>query len=406
MSFTPAVSLATKPGPYWFSTYKYVVNDLGANTDTPHAINVLGQASGHGWKYDGKVVSALTCAGNGSSIDALSINDLGTVAGWCVNNGMSQGVVSTSTGSSWVVGNTMPDGTSVLASTLTGINNDNQAVGYANDPNPSYTSKAIQLSPIGQITALDGYGTSYAYAYGVNDSGTTILSVSSPGQFTKTILSGGGTVTDIGSLGGTHTVGLAINRLGWVAGMSATAGNAYHAFLYNGSQMLDLGNLPTGTASDNVHAYGLNNYGWVVGASSSMTLSHGFVYDGSAMFDLASLTPLLHNGDYINYAVGINDAGQILVNIAHTTGGLGKSAILNPSVTGSGPVTALRTTFNPRSRATTYYMTVSAGATTYSVVVGQTAKLVGVPAVGKTVDYSGTPNATGTIVSAVSASLY
>lgn len=51
------------------------------------------------------------------------------------------------------------------------------------------------------------------------------------------------TVTDLGTLGGTETVAIAINASGQITGGSTTASGAYHAFLYFNGKMTDLGTL-------------------------------------------------------------------------------------------------------------------------------------------------------------------
>ena len=49
-------------------------------------------------------------------------------------------------------------------------------------------------------------------------------------------------LTDLGTFGGTITVGRAMNERGQVTGYSYTAGNAaYHAFLYSNGALTDLG---------------------------------------------------------------------------------------------------------------------------------------------------------------------
>ncbi len=49
-------------------------------------------------------------------------------------------------------------------------------------------------------------------------------------------------MTDIGTLGGTHSAANAINDLGHIVGWS-DVGNEHRAFLYSGSTMTDIGTL-------------------------------------------------------------------------------------------------------------------------------------------------------------------
>ena len=48
---------------------------------------------------------------------------------------------------------------------------------------------------------------------------------------------------DLGTLGGSDSFGVAINASGQVTGHADTAGGAAHAFLWDGTTMLDLGTL-------------------------------------------------------------------------------------------------------------------------------------------------------------------
>ena len=50
-------------------------------------------------------------------------------------------------------------------------------------------------------------------------------------------------VTDLGTLGGSGSVGFGINNQGQVTGYSFTATGAEHAFLFSNGQMTDLGTL-------------------------------------------------------------------------------------------------------------------------------------------------------------------
>ena len=48
---------------------------------------------------------------------------------------------------------------------------------------------------------------------------------------------------DLGTLGGSYSVALGINSSGQVVGFSTTSGGVSHAFLYDGTTMLDLNSL-------------------------------------------------------------------------------------------------------------------------------------------------------------------
>jgi len=63
-------------------------------------------------------------------------------------------------------------------------------------------------------------------------------------------------LVDLGTLGGTHSFGTAINLAGQVVGYGDTAGDlALHAFVYKGGSMIDLGTLG-GTKS---YAHAINS---------------------------------------------------------------------------------------------------------------------------------------------------
>jgi probable HAF family extracellular repeat protein len=121
---------------------------------------------------------------------------------------------------------------------------------------------------------------------------------------------------DLGTLGGTYSIGRAINDSGQVTGDADVpiVGQDFHAFLNDGTMMHDLGTLG-GTSSS---GYGINNKGQVVGISqSSNGDDHAFVYSGdSGMVDLNSLIDPLSGWTLIE-ADAINDAGQIAATGLH-----------------------------------------------------------------------------------------
>src|SRR5450631_3693211 len=71
-------------------------------------------------------------------------------------------------------------------------------------------------------------------------------------------------VRDLGTLGGSNSTAYGINDFGQVVGQSNISGDATgHAFLYSGGHMLDL--TPGGS---NSAAYGINDFGQVIGQSN------------------------------------------------------------------------------------------------------------------------------------------
>jgi probable HAF family extracellular repeat protein len=174
-------------------------------------------------------------------------------------------------------------------------------------------------------------------------------------------------VTSLGTLGGRHSTGRAINDSGQVAGFSTGVAGAYRAFFWSkNSGMLNLGLLhPTDFGS---WAYGISNNGEVVGLSGESA----FLWrEGTGMIDLGNLGAAFAGATAINnreqvvgysdvqlfglraflwsrssgmqdlgtlggdssFAAGINDAGQV-VGQADLENGAGTHAFIWSEKTG------------------------------------------------------------------------
>ncbi len=166
----------------------------------------------------------------------------------------------------------------------------------------------------GQYRAYDlGTLGTLSIAYGINNSGTIVGSYDNSdippeeGIETHAFVYQNGVMSDLGSLGGGYSEAHAVNDQGVIVGDALTADNDFHAFSYQDGVMTDLG-----TFSDNnsdfylAVATNVNNKGTIVGWSTSPYGTTAFSYQNGIMSYLAS--PPNDN----SYAYGINDQGVIV----------------------------------------------------------------------------------------------
>jgi probable HAF family extracellular repeat protein len=167
-------------------------------------------------------------------------------------------------------------------------------------------ASAIRMNESGQVVGFSSTGTE------IND--TTGLPTTHP------FLWKNGTMTDLGTLGGTLATigsfndgpwGAVLNEHGEVAGTSMLPGDeTFHAFIWSNGRMTDLGTLG-GSISE---AYAINGAGQVVGRARLMDtplVRHAFLWEKGTMIDLGTVDPCTRGT-----ATSINSKGQIV-------GGLG-----------------------------------------------------------------------------------
>ena len=113
-------------------------------------------------------------------------------------------------------------------------------------------------------------------------------------------------ITDLGTLGGTESVGTDLNDSGQVTGHSLGVDNSSDtAFLWDGTAMQDLGELePTGGSAGRA----LNDSGQVTGGASVQLFNHAFLWDGTMMGDLGTL---VDNAEGFSAGSDINASGQV-----------------------------------------------------------------------------------------------
>jgi probable HAF family extracellular repeat protein len=155
----------------------------------------------------------------------------------------------------------------------------------------SATVADVFLYSNGSMTNLGTLGGTTGIGNGINKSGTY-----------RAFLSSGGTLTDIGDFGGGSAAAYALNDAGQVVGSAATADGGNHPFLYSAGKMTDLGTLgsPNGNSWWN-SAQGVNNSEVVTGTSYD---AHGnffaFTWSNGVMTKMGTLGGSWSQGYAIN----------------------------------------------------------------------------------------------------------
>src|SRR5215469_8780425 len=121
----------------------------------------------------------------------------------------------------------------------------------------------------------------------------------------------GGTMKDLGTLGGDNSEAIWINDAGEIAGSADLSGtDLHHAVRWKDGEMLDLGTVSGDPCS---RSKAINARGQIVGDSSDCSNPlHAFLWEkGGPMIDLNTVIPP-GSGLQLTFAFNINDGGEIL----------------------------------------------------------------------------------------------
>lgn len=186
----------------------------------------------------------------------------------------------------------------------------NNAGLIAGDVRVSDTQSHAALLARGKVIDLGTLGGPTSVAAAINEAGqVTGTSSTRYADTTHAFLYSRGKMIDIDRRGpGTRSIGLAINVKGHVTGQYVNRKNQPHGFLYTGNGLRDIGTLG-GTVS---LGWDINDAGFIAGESEVRDPSnmfppfHPFIYRNGVMRDLG----VLQTGT-ANAAQAINNAGQV-----------------------------------------------------------------------------------------------
>jgi probable HAF family extracellular repeat protein len=155
------------------------------------------------------------------------------------------------------------------------------------------------------ITDLGSLGANQpTMAHAINNAGQITGSSNLNAGTSHAFLFSGGTLTDIGSLGGPAAIGFSVNSSGNAVGYSELSSGQYRGFLYSNGAMTQIPTLGSNYGA----AFGINDLGQITGQSYTTSgIAAGFIYTSGVISDIGNL-----GGTDGTYAYAINNAGQIV----------------------------------------------------------------------------------------------
>ena len=314
------------------------LSDLGTLNSGAYSIatgiNRLGQVVGyaetgpgtqHAFLYTNGSLQDLGTLGGGNS-NASAINDSGQVVG------MSQ-ISGSSCLQAFTYANGVMRPTGTCESTYNGkfLNNRGDVAGVSTTGSAEHTffsANGTSVVDVGCLFAVPCPKTATTYAMAMNSAGaiTGYSSVATGGY--HAFLARAGQIIDLGTLGGTYSMGYAINASGDVTGYSEVSGQM-HAFLYSKGKIRDLGTLGGGFSL----GLAVNSDGKVVGVAKTAIEDHAFLFSEGRMFDLNELitpkSPLKGIVKLVG-ATAITDNGYILAIGDNSLSGVHTAYVLKP----------------------------------------------------------------------------
>ncbi len=143
----------------------------------------------------------------------------------------------------------------------------------------------------------------------INELGTAVGTAHIPGAYHAAMWTGG-VLVDLGTLGGGNSLARDINSKGWIVGWSGGIGT-HRAFLWRDGQMEDIGTL----GGDTAEATGISANGLIAGLSKISPgdpATRAFIWENGEMTALDGFAP-----ESSSFAQAINSSGVVVGNGPH-----------------------------------------------------------------------------------------
>ena len=225
------------------------------------------------------------------------------------------------------------------------VNDSGQIIGISflnTPPMPPFNQPQDDafLWSAGTMTDLGTLGGSFSAPSSINRSGqVSVISLDATNSVYQSFLWSNGTKTVLNSLGGSYVFALMLNDAATVVGWNSDAAdNNVIATMWSPSgNGQSLGTIGTDTGSI---AFGINNKGTIVGGSGVISLTtqtsyvHAFVWKNGQMLDLNTLIPA-GSSLTLNVAYTINNAG-IIAGLGTDKKGQTHPFVLEPDASNPG----------------------------------------------------------------------
>lgn len=185
-------------------------------------------------------------------------------------------------------------------SSASGINSGGQIVGISGSPS-GYHGCVWQSTTLTDLPSAS-FPYSSAEALGINSSGQVVGDCWSPSEHQACLWENSG-ITTLQGLGGSYSISTSINGNGQIAGYSTVQSGAYHACIWQGGAVTDLG--PG-------YAFDINDNGQIIGLS---------IAQGGGYWQGSTFTPLVGLDTSYKYAdpVAANNNGIIVGYARYST---------------------------------------------------------------------------------------